>query len=110
MKAATAVLLLALLCTSGAVATNPVTKVVELLGDLEKKVLAEGEVEVKAFDDFVDWCDDTAANLGFEIKALKKKKAKDEACIEKAVACIQNAETVVDNNAGEIAKTQKELD
>ena len=56
------------------------------LSQLEAKITAEGEAEAKAYDEYADWCKETKANTGFEIKTEEKEKAGLEADIEKATA------------------------
>ena len=40
----------------GIKATNPVQKVIELLAELEVKIIKDGEVEQKAYEEHADWC------------------------------------------------------
>merc|ERR1719261_968738 len=95
--------LIALLLASGAsgaaagatrAATNPLSKVIDLLSELEAKVIKEGEAEQKAYEEYVEWCDDAASNTQFEIKTATDKKAKLEALIEKSTS---DAETATSN-------------
>eukprot|EP00971_Amphidinium_carterae_P188884 3749812-Amphidinium_carterae.2 len=57
---------------------NPVSKVVDLLTDLQAKITKEGEAELKAFEEYTKWCDDTTQELGAELALLQK------ACIPSA--------------------------
>ncbi len=38
--------------------TNPVAKVLELLSNLQAKVIAEGEEEQKTYMEFTEWCEE----------------------------------------------------
>merc|ERR1719163_2191421 len=78
--------LLVLTLTAQGAETNPLGKVIELMDSLKAKIVKEGEAEAKAYKDFVEWCDDAAANKGFEIKTATSKKAKLEAAIGKAAS------------------------
>merc|ERR1719215_914913 len=89
--------------------TNPLAKVIELLGSLRGKIVADGEAEAKAYKEFFDWCDDAAANKGFEIKTATKQKAKLEAVIDKSASTISEATTKIEELAGDIAKGEAEL-
>merc|ERR1719359_501934 len=98
MKAVAFVLLLssALPCVPAADAgavTNPLSKTIELLEALKAKVLKAGEAEAKAFDEYMEWCDDFTKNTAFLIKSLYVKKEKAAACIDKSKACIENCDT-----------------
>jgi hypothetical protein len=71
------------------VSASPVTKVVELIKELEAKVIADGEMEQKVYDKFACWCEKTTdrkakaieqakvdiARLGNEVLSLKGKVA-----------------------------------
>merc|ERR1719409_659486 len=118
MKAAKAVLLLALAGTSAAAVissrrgksdTNPLAKTIELLSSLEAKIVKEGEEEAKAYKEYVEWCDDAAANLANEIKTLTSKKEELTATIAKASADIEAAASKIEELAGAIAAADGEL-
>lgn len=47
---------------------SPIEKVVQMLGDLEAKVIKEGEAVQKTYEEFAEWCEDRSRELGFEIK------------------------------------------
>merc|ERR1719329_179497 len=83
--------------------------VIELLDGLKAKVTAEGEAEAKAYKEFFAWCDDAAANKGFEIKTAKAKKEDLEATIEKATSDIGEGTSEIEELAAVIAKAEAEL-
>eukprot|EP00428_Durinskia_dybowskii_P043748 CAMPEP_0170259974 /NCGR_PEP_ID=MMETSP0116_2-20130129/29859_1 /TAXON_ID=400756 /ORGANISM="Durinskia baltica, Strain CSIRO CS-38" /LENGTH=82 /DNA_ID=CAMNT_0010511021 /DNA_START=86 /DNA_END=331 /DNA_ORIENTATION=+ len=58
---------------------NPLGTVMSLLDELRAKIVKEGEIEVKAFKEYFDWCDDTAKNGEQSIKTATAQKAKLEA-------------------------------
>jgi len=89
--------------------TNPLAKVIELLDGLKAKVTAEGEAEAKAYKEFFAWCDDAAANKGFEIKTATAKKEDLEATIEKATSDIAEGTSKIEELAASIAKAEAEL-
>lgn len=103
--------LLALLAIQQASAdsTNPLAKVIELLEGLKAKVTAEGEAEAKAYKEFFEWCDDAAANKGFEIKTATAKKEDLTATIEKASSDISEGTSKIEELAASIAKAEAEL-
>merc|ERR1719440_1116863 len=75
--------------------TNPLSKVIELMDDLAAKITKDGEVEAKAYIEYMEWCDDETKSLGFEIKTLTAKKEKLEATIQKATADIEAGTTKI---------------
>jgi len=56
---------------AAATETNPVAKVIDLLSGLQAKIVGEGEEAQKVYDDYAEWCEDTAKNSQFEIKTGK---------------------------------------
>jgi len=98
-----------LLAGAPAVAADPLGKVYELMNALEAKITKEGEEEAKAFKDYVEWCDDAAANLRNEIKTGETKKEELEATISKCSADIEANTVKIEELSGAIAADEKEL-
>lgn len=73
---------------STVVKASPIEKVVQLLGDLETKIMAEGKAAQKAYDEYSEWCEDRAKNVDFEIKTGSAEVEELEASIEKDTATI----------------------
>merc|ERR1719453_189306 len=90
-------------------AANPLGKVFELLEDLRAKVVKDGEEEAKAYKEFFEWCDDAAANKGFEIKTATTQKGKLEAVIAKSASTIEEASSKIEELAASIAKGEADL-
>jgi len=67
-----------------AVKSNPLGTVIGLMDELAAKITKEGEAEAKAYKEYVEWCDDAAANVKFEIKSATSKKEQLEATIAKS--------------------------
>merc|ERR1719172_376988 len=88
---------------------DPLGKVYELMAALTAKITAEGEEEAKAFSDYVEWCDDAAANLRNEIKTGETKKEELEATISKCSADIEANTVKIEELSGAIAADEKEL-
>merc|ERR1719310_65514 len=68
--------------------TNPISKVIEMLSELQQKIIGEGQVAQKIFDEFTEWCEEESKNLGFEIKTAKAEVAELQATIEKMISDI----------------------
>jgi predicted nucleic acid-binding Zn-ribbon protein len=92
-----------------AASMDPLGKVFELMTDLEAKITKEGEEEAKAFNEYVEWCDDAAANLHNEIKTGTEKKEELEATISKCKADIEANSVKIEELSGSIAADEKEL-
>jgi hypothetical protein len=100
------------LVLGGASATtvgDPLGKVFELMSALSAKITAEGEAEAKAFNDYVEWCDEAAANLHNEIKTGGEKKEELDATISKCKADIEAASVKIEDLSGAISADEKEL-
>jgi len=99
-----------LLGSAPAVSADPLGKVYELMNTLEAKITKEGEEEAKAFKDYVEWCDDAAANLRNEIKTGENKQEELEATISKCKADIESNSVKIEELSGAIAADTKELE
>merc|ERR1719333_1121070 len=110
MKMSAAVLIvLAGLSLPNADATNPIAKVLEMISDLETKIIGEGEAAQKVYEEFSEWCEDTSKDLMFEIKTGKGEVADLKATIEKEAANIQVQESKIEELAGAIATDEADL-
>jgi len=49
-------LFVALFLAAPTQSVNPLSKVIQLLSDLEGKIIKDGEAEQKAYEEYVDWC------------------------------------------------------
>jgi hypothetical protein len=95
--------------SASAVNIDPLGKVFQLMADLTAKITKEGEEEAKAFNDYVEWCDDAAANLHNEIKTGTGKKEELEATISKCKADIEACSVKIEELSGSIAADEKDL-
>merc|ERR1719420_2385851 len=75
---------------------NPIQKVLQLLSELEQKVIKDGEAEQKAYEEYTDWCGTGATDKKFEIKTAKAE-------IEDLEASISKAESVIEEPTSKIA-------
>jgi len=94
---------------SATATSDPLGKVFELMADLSAKITKEGEEEAKAFNDYVEWCDDAAANLHNEIKTGTNKQEELEATISSCKADIEANSVKIEELSGAIAADEKEL-
>ena len=89
--------------------TSPIYKVIVLIDDLAAKVTADGEAEAKAYHDYFEWCDATAAETQNEITSATSKKAKLEATIGELSASIDTSSSEIDKLAAALGKSDAEL-
>jgi len=89
--------------------TNPLAKVIELLDGLAAKITKEGEAEQKAYEEYIEWCDDFTKEKAFEIKSLTAKKEKLEATISKCTSDIEGCDTKIEELVADIATGEAEL-
>merc|ERR1719473_1864001 len=89
--------------------TNPIEKVIEMLSELQQKIIGEGETAQKLYDEFAEWCEEESKNLQFEIKTGKAEKADLEATIGKAESDISTADEKIEELASSIATDEADL-
>merc|ERR1719506_2423891 len=112
MKSGIAALLVlcAVVSPVGASDMSPIEKVLEMISDLEKKVIGEGDVAQKAYDEFAEWCEDRSRNLGFEIKTGQGEAAELKASIEEETAASAALETKIEELSDDIKTDEADLD
>jgi len=98
----------ALLCAVRASANevNPIEKVIQMMSDLETKIIGEGQESQKTYDEFAEWCEDRSKDLQFEIKTGKANKADLEASIQKETANTDALTAKIDDLAADIAEDE----
>merc|ERR1719238_1358679 len=79
--------------------TNPVGKAIELLSGLEGKILKEGAEAQKAYAEFAEFCEETSANLQYDIKTGKGEVAELKAAIDSEAAKIASLNTKIEDLA-----------
>ncbi|CAK0826965.1 unnamed protein product [Prorocentrum cordatum] len=94
---------------AAAVQASPIGKVIEMLGDLEAKVIGEGEESHKVFAEFSEWCEDKARSLGFSIKTASGEIASLKATIAKEGSNIDGFNTKIEELAAELALDTADL-
>merc|ERR1719271_1148838 len=88
---------------------SPVSKIFEMLADLQAKVIKEGEEAQKKYDEFAEWCEDRSKNVGFEIKTGKAEVEDLGAAIEKEASKQTALSTKIEELSGSIAKDEADL-
>merc|ERR1719169_243023 len=102
-------LVLGALPSTRADATDPIEKVLQMIGDLEAKIIGEGKDAQKVYDEFAEFCEDRSRELGFEIKTGKGEVASLKATIEKESATIDSLNAKIDELSAAIATDEADL-
>jgi len=100
---------LTLLAVASANEVNPIEKVVQMMADLQAKIIGEGEECQKTYEEFSEWCEDRSKDLGFEIKTGKAEVADLTATIDKETANAQALTTKIDELSSDIATDEADL-
>jgi len=104
-----AVLVLAAFCPATASDASPIEKIVQMISDLQAKVIAEGTEAQKVYDEHAEWCEDRSKNLGFEIKTGQANVAELKATIESETARIGELETKIEGLSSDIQADTADL-
>jgi len=112
MKCGVAALALLTLVASPACAVDvsPIEKVIQMISDLEKKVISEGDAAQKAYDEFAEWCEDRSRSLGFEIKTGQAQAAELQATIDDETAASAALETKIEELSNDIKTDEADLE
>merc|ERR1719326_382352 len=97
----TAMFLLALVAARAS-EVSPIEKVIEMLSDLEAKVIGEGKDAQKTYDEYAEFCEDKSRELGFEIKTGKANIEELKATIEEETSASAALETKIEELSTDI--------
>merc|ERR1719224_107324 len=89
--------------------TNPIEKVIEMMSELQQKIIKEGEAAQKVYDEFAEWCEEESKNLQFEIKTGKAEAEELTAMIDKCVSDIKALNEKVEELSAQIATDEEDL-
>jgi hypothetical protein len=89
--------------------TDPIEKVIQMIADLEAKIIGEGKDAQKVYDEFAEFCEDRSKELGFEIKTGKAEVKDLEAVIEKEAATQESLNAKIEELSGAIATDEQDL-
>jgi len=89
--------------------SNPVEKVIEMLSDLQQKIIGEGEAAQKVYDEFAEWCEEESKNLQYEIKTGKAEAEELTAKIEQAVAEIKSCDEDIEQLSSTLSTDEADL-
>jgi hypothetical protein len=100
------------LCTYASAVTisvSPIEKVLQLLGDLQAKVIKEGEGQQQIYEEFTDWCKDTAKETQFELKTERSAKERFAAAEEDATSTVTELTTKIEELTSAISEKEATL-
>merc|ERR1719223_1467025 len=111
MKVAAALVLFAAfaLPSAHASSTDPIEKVLQMISDLEAKIITEGKDGQKVYDEFSEFCEDRSRELGFEIKSGKSTKKDLDATIADEKAKQESLNAKIEELAAAIATDEADL-
>merc|ERR1719316_1476117 len=112
MKSSIAMLVFALAAMSPASASqaNPIEKILEMISDLQAKVIKEGEAAQSEYDEYAEWCEDRSTQLGFEIKTGKAEVEELKATIEEETSSSAALESKIEDLSNGIKTDESDLD
>jgi chromosome segregation ATPase len=88
---------------------SPIAKIIQMISDLQAKILAEGAQSQKVYEEFAEFCEHRSKDLQYEIKTGKDEKAELEATIAKEDAKSGALGEKIDELAGAIATDEGDL-
>eukprot|EP00747_Dinoflagellata_sp_TGD_P144927 gnl/TRDRNA2_/TRDRNA2_176542_c2_seq14.p1 gnl/TRDRNA2_/TRDRNA2_176542_c2~~gnl/TRDRNA2_/TRDRNA2_176542_c2_seq14.p1 ORF type:complete len:695 (-),score=219.10 gnl/TRDRNA2_/TRDRNA2_176542_c2_seq14:30-2114(-) len=88
---------------------NPVAKVITMIGDLQGKIIAEGEESQQVYEEFAEFCEDRSKELSQKTKSAKDMVDLMEATIQKETADSMKMNRQIEELTGRIAQDEKEL-
>jgi hypothetical protein len=89
---------------------SPIEKIIEMLADLETKIIGEGTDAQKAYDEYSEFCEDRSMELGFEIKTGNADVAELKATIEEETSASVALETKIEELSTDIKTDEADLD
>merc|ERR1719163_840539 len=81
---------------------SPVEKVIQMLSELEAKVIGEGRDAQKTYDEYSEFCEDKSRQLGFEIKTGKAEVEELKATIEQETSASAELEAKIEDLSNDI--------
>merc|ERR1719487_1146498 len=102
-------LALSMVASASATQASPIEKILEMISDLQAKVIGEGNDAQKTYDEYAEWCEDRSTSLGFEIKTGKAEVAELKATIEEETSTIGALETKIEELSSDMQTDEADL-
>ena len=103
------IMLVAALPSALADSATPIEKVVQMLGDLQAKIIGEGNDAQKVYDEFSEFCEERSRNLGFETKTGKAETNDLNAAIANEKATAESLTAKIEELASAISVDEADL-
>jgi len=92
-----------------AIDVSPIGKVIQMISDLQVKLMSEGTEAQKVYEEFAEFCEDRSKQLGFEIKTGTSEKEELEATIAKEISDSGAHNEKIEELASSIARDEADL-
>jgi len=89
--------------------SSPIAKVIEMISDLQTKIIGEGQESQKVYEEFAEWCEDRSKQLGFEIKTGKATSAELNALIDDETSNMAKQTAKIESLADAITTNEADL-
>jgi len=103
------ILVLAMTGVAMAGKVSPIEKIIQMISELQQKIIKEGEDAQAIYKEFAEWCEDESKNLRFEIKTAKGEMKQLNSVIEEAKADIEDEETKIEELSGQMSTDEADL-
>lgn len=102
---------LALTCAplTKATESNPISKVVQMISELQATIMNQATDAQKAYEKYVAYCQERSQNLGFEVKTGKADKDNSKATIQDASATIESLTAKIEDISSDISSDESDL-
>merc|ERR1719281_799460 len=88
---------------------DPIQKIIQLITEFQGKIIRDGEVEQKAYEEYFEWCDDASKEKIFELKTATAKAEKLTATLAKANSDIEDASTKIEELSSATSTDEADL-
>eukprot|EP00747_Dinoflagellata_sp_TGD_P149923 gnl/TRDRNA2_/TRDRNA2_177064_c0_seq9.p1 gnl/TRDRNA2_/TRDRNA2_177064_c0~~gnl/TRDRNA2_/TRDRNA2_177064_c0_seq9.p1 ORF type:complete len:731 (-),score=213.45 gnl/TRDRNA2_/TRDRNA2_177064_c0_seq9:236-2335(-) len=89
---------------------SPIGKIIQMLEDLEAKILSEGKVAEREYQEYLAWCREQGTHLEALVKKEKMQVEQLKATIEKKTSSVSLSMTQIEQSIASVTTSQKELD
>lgn len=93
---------------AGADEASPVSKAVQLLGDLQTKMIADGEKATQSFEEFSRWCERTSMEKQHALKDMGEQIVMLQATSEDAGSSIEQLKAKVEVLSSDISSAEEQ--
>jgi len=88
---------------------SPITKLIQMMSDMQAKIIGEGEEAQAIYSEFAEMCEERSKDLAFEIKTQKAEVEELKATIDEETALGASLDTKVGELSESIAKDEADL-